>query len=654
MYSTAHPLDPLSADEIRKVRDVLKLAGRLSSSVRFVSVTLDEPEKRSVLQFPDVHAATREAVVVLRDRASRTTCEARISIDGERLVAWREVPHVQPAITVEELVAAEQAVRRDDRWREAMRRRGVTDIDSVTISGWSPGHCGREDDADRGRFLLPLTHVRSHPEDNGGARPVEGLIVRLDLDTMRVVDVTDLGVVPLPSRSGNYTPDAIMDPSNVPHFPDGSRSDLKPLQITQPEGRSFQVDGNEIRWQKWRLRVGFTPREGLVLHLVDYRDSGRWRPILYRASLAEMFVPYGDPGATHRRKHVMDVGEYGIGMNLNSLAVGCDCVGEIHYFDAWVNDSYGRPRKIANAICLHEEDDGVLWKYQDLRTGRTEARRSRRLVLSTMATVGNYQYGYYWHLYQDGAIEHVVKLTGMVSTGAAGDGAGPAHGALVAPGLYGPNHQHFFCVRLDMMVDGLENSVYECDSVVGPDGPDNPFGNAWFVRESLLARESGAQRLAEPRVARYWKIANAGVLNGVGRPVAYRLQPSDAILPLCQPGSPAIRRAAFATRHLWVTAYDRAERFAAGDYPNQHPGGDGLPAYAAADRPLVDTDLVVWHTFGAHHVVRPEDWPVMPVSRAGFRLEPLGFFDGNPALDLPPPDRCVRAPHTGPVEAGNS
>jgi primary-amine oxidase len=191
-----------------------------------------------------------------------------------------------------------------------------------------------------------------------------------------------------------------------------------------------------------------------------------------------------------------------------------------------------------------------------------------------------------------------------------------------------------------MMVDGLNNSVYECNSEALPPGPDNPHGNAWVVRSTLLGHESEAQRVIDPLQGRYWKIANDTKLNGVGDPVAYKLHPGDNVLPFYQPDAYAIKRAAFTTRHLWVTAYDRGQNFPAGDYPNQHPGGDGLPAYAAADRPLENTDVVVWYVFGAHHIVRPEDWPVMPAHHIGFHLKPVGFFDGNPALDVPMAEHC--------------
>ena len=299
-----------------------------------------------------------------------------------------------------------------------------------------------------------------------------------------------------------------------------------------------------------------------------------------------MFIPYGDPNPTHYRKNVFDMGEYGIGVLANSLELGCDCLGEIYYFDAYVNDNDGHPQLIKNAICLHEEDHGMSWKHADWRTGKTEVRRSRRLVISMIATVGNYEYGYFWYLYQDGTIEYEVKLTGVISNGAVPEGQKPAHGTLVAPQLYGPNHQHIFCVRLDMMVDGAQNTVYECDSVALPPGPENPYGNAWVVRQTPLRRESEAKRVADGRAARYWKATNPGRRNATGEAVAYKLVPQDSVLPFCQPDTQIMRRAQFATKHLWVTAYDPDQRFPAGDYPNQHPGGDGLPAWTAADRPL--------------------------------------------------------------------
>ena len=113
--------------------------------------------------------------------------------------------------------------------------------------------------------------------------------------------------------------------------------------------------------------------------------------------------------------------------------------------------------------------------------------------------------------------------------------------------------------------------------------------------------------------------------------------PDKNAFPLFAHGSPQWQRGGFVRNHLWVTAYDPTERYAAGDYPNQQAGGDGLPTYVQKNRPLEQRDIVVWYTMGSNHVVRPEDWPVMPVETVGFTLKPAGFFDGNPALDVPPP-----------------
>jgi primary-amine oxidase len=319
------------------------------------------------------------------------------------------------------------------------------------------------------------------------------------------------------------------------------------------------------------------------------------------------------------------------------LALGCDCLGEIRYFDGVVNDQDGQPMTIPNAICMHEEDYGIGWKHTDFRTEDVEVRRLRRLVVSSIATIGNYEYGYFWYLYTDGTIEYEVKLSGVISTGALHPGDRPKYGTMVAPQLYGPNHQHFFCVRMDMAVDGNENSVVQVDSVPAPMGPDNPMGTAWTNERTVYRSEAEAQAQIDPLRARSWRIENPSQVSELGDAVAYRLVPGENVAPMFAPESRFAQRAGFAKNHVWVTAYDPEQRFAAGDYPYQHSGGDGLPRFVEADRPTENTDVVLWYTFGAHHVVRPEDWPVMPVTHIGFKLKPSGFFDGNPALDMPSP-----------------
>lgn len=623
---TAHPLDPLSAEEIRAAAATLKASQAAADSFRFVAINLREPDKK-VLKAEG--AVPREAESVLIDRATGTAYEARVDLDAAAVTSWRQVPlGGQPPVMLDEFAEAEENCKKDPRVVEALAGRGFTNLDLVCIEPWSSGHYG--EDADGRRLLRCLVFARLEENDNPYAHPAENLVIVYDQNSGEVVNVEDHGFVPVPQEPGNYLPSYLPEP----------RTDLREIRITQPDGPSFTVEGNQVTWANWSLRVGFTPREGLVLHQVGYRDGDRIRPIANRISLAEMVVPYGDPTPVQYRKNAFDAGEYNIGALANSLALGCDCLGEIHYFDGIVSDSHGNPMTIKNAICMHEEDDSIAWKHYDFRTDEAEVRRSRRLVLSFIATVANYEYGFYWHLYLDGTIELQIKATGILST-TAQDPTRPrtVYGqALNTDGLYGPIHQHMFNVRLDLEIDGEANRVLEVDTVV----PEhNPTRSAFHTAERVLETEQAAIRRADPATHRFWKIANANSLNAVGEPVAYRLIPgADAITLAAQPDAWVSRRAAFGTNNLWVTRYDRDQRFPAGEYPNQSTGGDGLPAYTAGDRAIVDEDLVVWFTFGMHHVVRLEDWPVMPRQHVGFMLQPFGFFNHNPVMDLPIPSHA--------------
>ena len=623
--TTSHPLDPLTAVEIERAKAILLAQRSLGDRVRFESILLNEPPKEVVLGFKRGDAISREAFIVLFDNDTGATHEAIVTLNEGNVESWQHIPDVQPRITLDEFYECEIAVKESPEFRAALKRRGITDVDLVMVDPWSAGNFGVEDEKGV-RLSYARCWVRSSPTDNGYARPVEGVIPVVDLNNMKVLRVEDHGVVPLPPNPGNYTPEFVKE----------FRNDLKPLDIVQPEGPSFQVEGNEVSWQKWSFRVGFNGREGLVLHTIGYEEQGRKRPIIYRASLGDMVVPYGDPSPHNFRKNAFDVGEYGIGNLTNSLTLGCDCLGEIHYFDAVLNDSHGEVMNIPNAVCLHEEDFGILWKHVDWRTGQTEVRRSRRLVVSFVATVGNYEYGFFWYFYQDGSIEYQVKLTGIINNAAVVPGEDSKYAKLVAPQVAAHIHQHIFCVRLDMSVDGMKNSVYEVNTKAEPQGPENPQWNAFFTESTLLATESEAQRIVDPLAGRYWLITNPSMHNQLGQPVAYKVAPGENILPFAHPEASVSKRAGFMRKHLWVTPYSPEEMGAAGPYPNQHPGGAGLPEWTKANRKVENTDIVVWYTFGTNHVPRPEDWPVMPVAYTGFSLKPVGFFDQNPALDVPP------------------
>jgi len=624
----SHPLDPLGAEEIVAAVTAVRATGRLGEEARFASITLAEPAKAAVLAHTSGDPVERRVRLTIVPGLGAGVVEAEVDAKGT-VVEWREVADVRPALLFEDAMRAIRALKADARWQAAMHARGISDFDRVQVDPWPTGNFGIAIEDGR-RVSRCICFYREEPASNGYARPIEGVVAFVDGARGEVLDVVDHGVVPLPPEPGSYYPE-----DNLP-----ARADLRELTISQPHGPSFTVEGNLVCWQRWSLRVSMDPYEGLVLHTVAYTDGGRRRSILHRASICEMVVPYGDPGPLHGWKNAFDAGEWGLGRMTNSLRLGCDCLGEIHYLDAVFSSERGEPYVVENAVCIHEEDYGILWKHQDIQGGRTEVRRSRRLVVSSIATVGNYEYGFYWYFYLDGSMQLEVKLTGIMSTQALPPGARSEYAAPVAPGLHAPVHQHLFSARLDLDVDGTDNDIVEVEAVPCPSGPDNPWGNAFVARAVPLTTERDAQRFIDPAHSRYWRVSNPHVRNGLGEPVGYKLVPGPTPTLLAAPESSVGRRAAFATRNLWVTPYRPDERRAAGEYPNQHPGGDGLPRWTAQDRPLTDTDVVLWYTFGVTHLPRPEDWPVMPVEYCGFHLVPVGFFDRNPALDVPAADHC--------------
>jgi primary-amine oxidase len=625
-----HPLEPLSAAEVAQSVAALRKLGKLTPTTRVVSISLKEPPKEAVHSFagkPQGTAIPREARFVLFDNGTNTCHEGALSLAKGELLAWKSLPGAQPTMTIDEQIECEAAVLASPEFKALLQKHyGIDDTSLVMVDIWSAGNYGDPEDSTR-RLARPLCFVRNDPTDNGYARPIEGLRPVVDLNTMRVIRIDEHGHWPLPPQAGNYATD------RVPN----QRQDIKPIDITQPAGPSFEVDGYQVRWQKWNFVIGFNAREGLTLHHLRYHDAEADRSILYRASLTEMVVPYGDPGPTQRRKNAFDVGEYGMGMCANSLELGCDCLGLIKYFDAHMVTSRGEPLTIKNAICMHEEDYGILWKHTDRRLpDKPEVRRSRRLVISSVSTVENYEYGFFWYLYQDGNIELQIKLTGILSLGALQAGEKAKYGTLIAPQLYAPNHQHFFNVRLDFDLDGVRNTVQQIDVAPDPIDDRNPFENAFTARARTLETEKQARANLNLDSCRTWKIVNPHVKNAVGDPVGYKFFPGDNAVPLASPNAWWRKRAGFVNHHVWVTPFDEDEEFAAGDHPNQSSGGDGLVRWTEQDRPLVDQDVVFWYTFGHTHIPRPEDYPVMPAAYIGFLLKPNGFFRENPGNDIPP------------------
>jgi primary-amine oxidase len=616
-----HPLEPLSADEIREVMLVIHASPEFGPKVLFETIELKEPPRSNLGDSTTHRPATREAraSVFLADEPGLWRLTVSLS-DGD-IKAKQYLATKRPMIQLEQFLQIESVVRAHPEFIAACARRGITDMSMVCVDPWSAGNFGVP-----GEENLHLSHtfswLRLRQNENFYAHPIEGVNAVVDIKAGTVIRVDDYGVVPVPLGESNYEA----------QFFDAFRVPLKPLDIVQPEGASFVLKGNAIEWDKWSLVIGFNAREGLTLH--DIRYDGR--PIVHRASLAELVVPYGAPEGGHFRKNVFDIGEYGLGKLTNSLTLGCDCLGTIAYLDADLNTMTGDIFHIEKAICIHEEDNGILWKHWDFRTNKTEVRRGRKLVISSIATVGNYEYASYWYFTQDGMIEFEMKATGIINTAACEPGQPSKYGAEVAPGLQGHIHQHAFCARLEMAVDGLNNSIVECNTYAEEDEAKNPYGNAYYQMETVLKSELEACRKANPATQRFWKVINPNKINQVGKPVGYKLYPSNGITSFLKPDSPSGLRSSFTENHLWVTQFDPEERYPAGEYMNHSDGRGGVKDFVQANRNLENTALVLWHVFGLHHLPRTEDFPVQPCITTGFQLMPSGFFDRNPAIDVAP------------------
>nr|GME13232.1 copper methylamine oxidase-like isoform X3 [Ipomoea batatas] len=445
-----------------------------------------------------------------------------------------------------------------------MKRRGIDDMDLVMVDPWCVGYHS-EADSPRRRLAKPIVFCKTKsncPMENGYARPVEGIFILVDVQRMEIIEFEDRKLVPLPP------PDPFRNYISGETWGGGlDRNDVKPLHIIQPEGPSFHVNGNYVEWQKWSFRIGFTPREGLVIHCVAYLDGSRGRrPIAHRLSFVEIVVPYGDPNDPHYRKNAFDAGEDGLGRNANSLK-------------------------------------------------------------------------------RDGKIEAEVKLTGILSMGALEPGESRKYGTLIAPGLNAPIHQHFFVARLNMAVDSkpgeAHNQVVEINVRAEEAGNKNVHNNAFYPEETLLRSELQAMRDCNPSSARHWIVRNTRTLNRTGQPTGYKLMPGPNCLPMAGSEAMFLRRAAFLKHNLWVTQYAAGEDFPGGEFPNQNPRvGEGLASWVKQDRSLEETDIVMWYVFGITHVPRLEDYPVMPVQHIGFMLQPHGFFNCSPAMDVPPPQGC--------------
>ena len=458
----------------------------------------------------------RAARVAVWDQRARSLAEGVVGVDGA-VRAWREVPDAKAPVLLPQAETAIAATKADPRVREGLARRGITNLDDLHVETWPYGAVVPAALDDGRRLIWTPIWERTAPDDNAYAHPVAGLHAIVDLDSGEVLDVEDHGAQPVPQQPAHFRAAQLGPPRAVSRAGDHAA------------GRAG-VHGRRLAGA-----VADVVAAGRVL---SPRGAGDPRcPLRRRRHRAADRAPDVDRGAgdpVRRSRARAATGRTrstparsGWAYFTNSLELGCDCLGEIRYLDVTVADADGSVRTIQNGICLHEEDDGVLWKHTE-PDGHVEVRRSRRFVVSSFVTVDNYEYGYFWYFGQDGAIEFECKMTGIVLTGAGEPGVAPRHGTEVAPGVVAMYHQHIFCARLDLDVDGAANTVVEVDACAPRAAGGQPVRRR--VRrggDTARPRVGGAQRMVAPLRSRYWKVVNASRRNRFGNPVGYKLVPGQ-------------------------------------------------------------------------------------------------------------------------------
>lgn len=627
-----HPLEGLKTQEYWTVYDVLRDSGKMQPETATISVLLREPPKDKVLAWKPGDPLFREAEVILLQKG--LTIEALVDITGHKLESWKERKDVQAPVTMNEFHELDEMIKKDPRVIEALKKHGVTDLNPIFCFADPFSY-----------FALP--ELEGHRIMMGGcadthgvyvswSREIEGLQIEVDGTAKKVLKVIDEAPVPISQAPVNYQDLAT-----------AARAGTTPIGISQTMGPSFQLKDGEVTWQNWRFRFRLDPRLGAVINLAGIQDGDRFRSVLYEGSFSELYVPYMDPGLGWANRVFIDAGEfYATGGVLKTLRPGVDCPSNATYIDALLSEEHGFPAVRSQAACLYESYSGEpAWRHFEDRQFSGSA--ARVLVLRTTAVIGNYDYVLDWRFERDGNLRVAVGATGIIETksvkaknasegGSHGmAGAADEFGHFVAENTIGVNHDHFFSYRLDVDVDGVNNSFMAMRLVKRK--LDNPMRKSiWLVEPSIAKTEKDAMMDIHLDRPSMWHFINPNVKGPLGYPTGYELMPGATAASLLDSEDGPQKVGAFSTHQLWVTPYKQDELFASGVYPTESKGDDGLAVWAKANRPIENTDIVAWYTLGFHHTPRAEDWPVMPVMWHDFVLRPFDFFPQSPVITLPP------------------
>jgi primary-amine oxidase len=629
-----HPLNALSAEEIKSAVDVVKRSPHYKKDFRFTAIALREPKKSEVWNFIYTGkpvSQPRQADVTVLD--GKHVVEAVVDLGSGKLLSWEPIKDAHGMVLLDDFATVQAVIEGSPEYAQALAKRGINDVKKVVATPLTVGFFDGKDGLKQDQRLLKVVSYLDVGDGNYWAHPIENLVATVDLESKSVLKVDDGGIVPVPMKPTPY---------------DGrgrKAATVKPLEIIEPEGKNYTITGSSIHWQNWDLHLALDSRVGPVISTVTYNDQGKKRKVMYEGNLGGMIVPYGDADVGWYFKAYLDSGDYGMGTLTSPIQPGKDAPQNAVLLDATIADYTGAPTKIPRAMAIFERYAGPEYKHQEMGKPNLSTER-RELVIRWVSTVGNYDYIFDWVFQQNGVIGIDAGATGIeavkgVKSNTVHDATAKEdtrYGTLIDHNIVGTTHQHIYNFRLDMDVDGENNSLVELNPVVAKNDRGGPRTSTMQIDQKVVSNEQQAAQKFDPSTIRL--LSNPGKENKMGYPVSYQLIPyAGGTHPVAKGanfGSDEwlYHRLSFMDKQIWVTRYDPQERYPEGKYPNRSTSDSGLGQFTANNQPIENSDDVVWLTTGTTHVARAEEWPIMPTEWVHVLLKPWNFFDETPTLNL--------------------
>lgn len=633
-----HPLDPLSTDEITRAAGAVKASKYWKDTIRFTQIRLADPSKEKVWEwsFGAGHDFSRQAIFTVVD--GRKVYEGTVDLDSESVVAWEHIEDAHGMVTFDDFLAVQEIVSNSEAYKKALKKRGIENVENVVATPLTVGYFGGDDGLEHELKLLKVVSYLDIGDGNYWAHPIENLVAVVDLEKKSILKIEDDGVIPVPMAPRPY------DGRNQENI-----ADVKPLMVVQPEGSNVSMSGNTIQWQNWNFHLKLNSRVGPVISTLTYDDQGEKRKIMYEGSLGGMIVPYGDPDVGWYFKSYLDSGDYGMGNLTSPLVGGVDTPNNATLLPATLVDNGGEPFTIPNAIAVFERYAGPEFKHTEMlgSSPGNESRERRELVVRWVSTIGNYDYMFDWIFMANGNIQLTVGASGIEAVKAVKSRTihdetaeeDTRYGTLIDHNIVGTTHQHIYNFRLDLDVDGEQNSLREIDPVVAENTDGGPRKSVMITKERVVSTEQDSVQKFDPSTVRL--MTNPNKENRMGYPVGYQIIPfAGGTHPIAKGALFSedewlYKRVSFMDKQIWVTQYKPEERFPEGKYPNRAKTDTGLKTFVADDESIENVDTVLWMTTGATHVARAEEWPIMPTEYVHSMLKPWNFFDQTPTLNLP-------------------